>query len=205
MPGSDIISDTATVTASAETLINTDDDAAAVATSVLSPSDVSGTKVKEGGSLVGGIITYRIELTNAGPADQFDNPGPEFVDQLPSELELVNATASSGLVSTDFAANRVEWNGVIPVNGVVVIEIQAKITRSGWVINQAEINYAETGDGTNDGTGLSDDPELPGDEDPTKFYATAPVPVLNAWGLAVLLLLMAAAGMYFIKRRIAAA
>ncbi len=165
-------------------------------------ADVSGTKTVGGDFQVGGLVTYTIVLTNAGPGIQGDNPGDEFTDTLPATLALVSAAASSGTVGT--AGNTVTWNGAIPVAGSVTIVIDATILPAAagqTVSNQGTISYDGDGNGTNEATRLTDDPGVAGADDPTRFFVSLSlieIPTLTTWGFAAfagLLALVALAGL----------
>src|SRR5205085_12652012 len=51
--------------------------------------------------------------------------GLALVDTLPAGLTLLSATASQGTITT--AANTVTWNGFVPANGSVIVEITATV------------------------------------------------------------------------------
>jgi uncharacterized repeat protein (TIGR01451 family) len=147
-------------------------------------------------------MTQTFLLINCGPANQADNPGDEFTDVLPAGLTLVSATATSGTVSSP--PNTVHWNGAIPVGGTVTITFTANInagTTGMTLCNQATINYDADGDGTNESTRLSDDPDEPGPADPCCFRVTPPIPTLSGSGLAALALLLAGLAMLRLRRR----
>ncbi|HXU46461.1 MAG TPA: hypothetical protein VN783_13115 [Thermoanaerobaculia bacterium] len=152
----------------------------------------------DGSPVENGVITYTFVLHNGGPHDQQDNPGPEFFDQLPFQLLVLSATASSGTVFANLPANTVSWNGSIPVCGTVTITITARIQGAPagtTVSNQALLFFDADGDGVNESTGMTDDPAQPGDADPCTFRVLAPVPpgipTLAPGALAFLALLLA--------------
>jgi len=164
------------------------------------PSDVSGTKTVTGDFIEGGAVQYVIHLTNAALNDQPDLAGPELVDDLPEGIEIVSVMATSGMVQVDPVARRVEFNGVIPAMGSVMIVIDARVafsTMGSTLCNQARIFYDGFGCGGNDVERLTDDPTVLGDEDPTCF--TIPVaepteiPGLGELGLLFLALLFGGA------------
>ena len=162
-----------------------------------SPAAVTATKTVVGDFQAGRAITYTIVLANAGPSTQADNPGDELTDTLPAELTLVNAFASAGTVST--VGNTVSWNGAIAAGTSVTIILDAIIAAglpNGTVItNQATYNYDADGNGTNEATGVSDDPDVPGSADSTAFSvlgSALEIPTLDRLSLVLMALLLAA-------------
>ncbi len=160
--------------------------------------------VTEAGSViyqVGDTVIYRATLTNSSPFAQFDDPNSnEFFNALPAGLRLVDAVViiGGGVVGVDTAANTVVWNGSIPGQSVVEIEIQTVIeagASGSSIANQGEIRYDSDGDGVNDTLILTDDPSLPGASDPTVIRVSVPVPALSAWGLALFVLGLAVAAL----------
>ncbi|MBK8741020.1 MAG: DUF11 domain-containing protein [Betaproteobacteria bacterium] len=171
---------------------------------VVSPATVSGTKTVAGTFVAGGNVTYTIVLFNAGPNAQFDNPGNEFVDVLPPQLQLVGVSATSGTAVATVGTNTVTWNGAIPANSSVTVTITATINPNGGgqsILNQGTINFDADGNGTNEASTVTDDPQQPGAADATiVFVARATqVPVLGAIGLVTLLTLLA--GLAFVRLR----
>jgi uncharacterized repeat protein (TIGR01451 family) len=138
---------------------------------------VLGTKSVTGSFTPGGAIAYTVVLTNAGAASQGDNPGNEFSDVLPSSLALVSATANSGTAVANVGTNTVTWNGSIAAASSVTITINAtvKVTTPGGTVvsNQGTISYDSDNNGTNDATGVTDDPSTLGANDATSFTVAA--------------------------------
>jgi serine protease len=173
---------------------------------VLSPADVRGTKVYSslwGNNLYPGApVTYTILLTNNSAYNQFDNPGQEFSDTLPPQLTLVGAIATGGSVST--VGNTVSWSGMLAGGASVTLTVDAMIktgTSGQTVSNQGGILCDADGDGVNESSRLTDDPAVPGTEDPTVFQVLEPVPTLSDLGLFVLGLALLAAGLLAVSRR----
>jgi uncharacterized repeat protein (TIGR01451 family) len=167
---------------------------------------VTGTKTVSGSFVVGGTITYSITLTNAGPGNQGDNPGSELTDVLPSTLALVSATASSGVAVPNLGTNTVDWDGAIPAGGSVTITIQATILASAagtTVTNQGTILYDADGNGSNEASGLTDDPGVGGPDDATSFIVAGivQIPTLGSAGAAVFVLALFGAMWVVLRRR----
>ena len=136
------------------------------------------------------------------------DPGNEFVDVLPSQLTLQSASATAGAAVATIPTNTVTWNGSIPAGGSVTITINAVInagTGGQTITNQGTINFDADGNGTNESTGVTDDPSVAGSTNPTSFAALdiTQVPTLNEVGLAALCLLLAGAALLRLRRRTA--
>jgi uncharacterized repeat protein (TIGR01451 family) len=147
-------------------------------------------------------ITKTFLLLNCGPANQADNPGDELTDTLPPSLTLTGASATSGVAST--SGNTATWNGAIPVGGTVTINITATIVAPAGtkICNQATIAFDADGDGINESTRFSDDPDEPGPADPCCFTVIPPnIPAISPIGLAALALLLASLALLRLRRR----
>ncbi|WP_440225776.1 IPTL-CTERM sorting domain-containing protein [Dokdonella sp. MW10] len=152
-------------------------------------------------------VRYEIVLHNAGSGPQVDAPGSdELVDVLPAELALSSASASGGVV--DLAGNTVRWNGALAAGASVTILIEADVvaTVPGPISNQAVVHYDSDGDGLNDASGVSNDPDNgPG---PTTFVYVlggpppVAVPTLDLWSLLGMALLMGGLGAWRRKRQV---
>ena len=156
---------------------------------------VSGTKVVS--SYSHPTLIYTVILSNSGPASQADNPGNEFTDVLPPQLDLVSATASSGVVT--MVGNTVEWDGAIAVGGSVTITIDTLIVVAATVSNQGTIAFDADGDGVTESTALTDDAWQRGAADPTVF-PPAHIPTLSRGGTLLLLALLAGLGVVALRR-----
>jgi uncharacterized repeat protein (TIGR01451 family) len=180
----------------------------------LTPPKVSGTKTVAGGTSVGSSGTYTVVLSNSGQTAQGDNPGNEFVDVLPANLNLVSATASSGTAVATVATRTVTWNGSIAPAGSVTITINFTIASGvpGMVVsNQGTINYDADGNGTNESTAQTDDPAVAGAANPTTFAINAPpapgtnpaepAPGPGPLGLSLLAALLAGLGYLALRAR----
>jgi uncharacterized repeat protein (TIGR01451 family) len=210
VPAGTVLTNTATVTAATTDPAPGNNSATATAT-VTSGALVSGTKtVGAGTHTPGSALTYTVVLTNSGTGAQGDNPGNEFIDVLPAGLTLVGASATSGTATTDVGTRTVTWNGSIPAGGSVTITINATIDANvapgTTLTNQGTFAYDADGNGTNEASGMTDDPAPAGTADPTSFQvapgvAPPPVPTLDGIGLMVLALLLALGGAWTVRRR----
>jgi uncharacterized repeat protein (TIGR01451 family) len=120
----------------------------------------------------GGAVTYTLTVTNAGAGPALDNPGDEVADVLRPGLTLLSATAGSGTVTTDLPGNRIAWNGALDPGASVTITIQAQVWAGTFGVslaNQATLAFDADGNGTNESSGVSDDPARPGAADTTSF------------------------------------
>ncbi|GAB3717709.1 hypothetical protein GCM10027592_60000 [Spirosoma flavus] len=138
---------------------------------------VKATKVVSGSFTPGSTVTYTISLTNTGTTTQGDNPGNEFTDILPAGLTLLTALSSSGTSIANIGTNTVNWNGDIPASGSVTITILATVnlgTNGQTISNQGSVSYDSDGNGTNEASGLTDDPSVGGASDPTTFVVSCP-------------------------------
>jgi uncharacterized repeat protein (TIGR01451 family) len=179
-------------------------------TTVSSAASLSATKTATGPFTPGATITYTIVVTNGGPSAQGDNPGDEVTDVLPAPLQLVSASASSGTAVADTVNDTVTWNGSIAAGASVTITIQAAIppgTPSGTTIsNQASLSFDADGDGTNEASGVSDNPAAAGGANPTDFEVEeavniAEIPTLDQIGLMALAAILAMLGAWRLRRR----
>jgi uncharacterized repeat protein (TIGR01451 family) len=143
-------------------------------------ANVTATKTVTGAFSPGGAISYQLVLTNTGPSAQADNSGHELTDVLPSQLTLVSASATAGVASTDVGTRTVHWNGAIAAGGSVTVTINATIAQTatpGTVVsNQGSVSWDSDANGSNDSTGVTDDPAVSGTTDPTDFTVAATAP-----------------------------
>ncbi len=174
-------------------------------TQIVSPATLSATKVAAGNFIPGGGLAYTIEITNSGPQNQLDNPGPEMIDVLPFGFVYLSSTASSGTLSYDDPTSTLTWSGPVAVGQTVVITIVGSIdpaVAGQTITNQAEIRYDADGDGTNEATTLSDDTTVGGNTDPTVVMVgnIVQVPVNNLSALLLLLLALGGTGLWAMRR-----
>jgi hypothetical protein len=102
----------------------------------------------------GRFVTIRSTVTNNGPGKQQDNPGAEFVADLPPQAEVVLNSCSSSAGSCSEFQGRVEWNGALDANQVVTITFRARIKNNvpdnTRVCFDTQVNYDSDGNGSND-------------------------------------------------------
>jgi uncharacterized repeat protein (TIGR01451 family) len=142
-------------------------------------ANLSATKTVSGGTAAGDTVSYQINITNNGTAAQADNAGNEFTDILPAQLTLLSASADSGTATTNIGTRTVTWNGTIAVGGVVQITITAQInagTAGATVSNQGTLSFDSDNNGSNDASGVTDDPNTVAVNDPTSFVVDSVVP-----------------------------
>jgi len=132
---------------------------------------VSATKSVSGTFVQGSNVTYTIVVTNNMGIAQADNAGNELTDVLPPSLTLVSATATSGTAVANVGTNTVTWNGTIAANGSVTVTVTAQINNgaTGAVSNQSSLAFDADGNGTNESTGVTDDPATGTANDATVF------------------------------------
>ena len=201
------VSNTANVaTAASVTDPDASNNAATDTTEIVSPATLSATKVGIANMTVsGGSLNYVIEISNAGPQDQLDNPGSEMVDALPFGYVYLSSTASAGTLSYDPATRTLAWSGPVAVGQTVSISINGSIdpaVAGTMISNQAELRFDADGNGSNEASGLSDDPNQPGNTDPTMIGITAVVPVPGLGLLGMLLLSLAVLTLGWVSGRV---
>jgi uncharacterized repeat protein (TIGR01451 family) len=202
-PPGTVVSNTAT-TSSATNDPSPGNESASATTTVVSPSTLSATKTVSGQFIEGGAVTYSVVITNGGAATQFDNPGDEFTDVLPSSLTLISASATSGTAVATNATRTVTWNGALAPGASVTITIQATIgaAATGTVSNQGTVSYDANGDGANEQSALTDDPTVAGAANATTFQIAAGglVPALDGSALVMLGAILALCGAIAVRR-----
>ncbi len=198
VPAGTVLSNKATVTSTTGDS-NANNNSNTAMTTVISPANVMGTKTVAGSFTQGSTATYTVTLANSSATAQFDNPGHEFTDVLPSGLTLVSASATGGIAVATVGTNTVTWNGSIAGNGSVIITITATVkpgTLGQVISNQGTISYDADGNGTNEASRATDDPGTAAPNDATSFTVLAAPPglktaigdpfvCLNAGGLVV--------------------
>ena len=173
-----------------------------------SPATLTAIKLvtSSGPYLPGSPVTYQVTITNvSATSTQLDNPGDEFVDILPASLILVSASATSGTALATLGTNTVTWNGSLPHGGSVTVTINATIdplASDGVITNQGTIHFDGDGNGTNESSGSTDDPSLPGGADGTDLIVgnLLAVPTLSEIGMLAMALLLVGAAWVALRR-----
>lgn len=179
--------------------------------------EATKTDVDSNGGTVqpGDEIRYEIVIRNFGCADLVDNPGHEFTDTLPAGLTATGfATASSGTITV--VGDEIFWDGGIPAGGEVILvfrtQVDADVEELTEICNQGFVEWDSNGDGTNDSVEPTDDPDTPGDDDPSCFTVestpeppmltgTVDAPTLSEWGMILLSTLLALAFLWKVSAR----
>lgn len=124
--------------------------------------------------LTGEELEYEIVITNTSAASQPDNPDNEFEDFMPHMATFVESslTASSGSAVFESAGNRVVWNGTVaPAEKISIrfrVTVNEEIATGAEVANQGRVLFDADGNGSNETTRLTDDPDTPEPNDPTR-------------------------------------
>jgi uncharacterized repeat protein (TIGR01451 family) len=174
---------------------------------VIAAPSITGTKTVSGAPVEGQNITYTVVLTNNGSAAQPDNAGNEFTDVLPASLTLVSANATAGTAAANVGTNTVTWNGTIAAGGSVTITIIATVdpgTAGQTISNQGTFIFDGNADGTNETSGVTDNPATATPGDPTSVVAQGvlnDIPTLSEVGLIALCLALTGAAFFFLRRR----
>lgn len=146
----------------------------------------------------GGVMTYEILIGNGIGVEAPDEAGDELLLPLPPEIEVVSVAASAGevqVVPVQSGAEGVAWNGVLPVDDVVAIRVDATIrerTRGSEVSAQATLRTLELA-----GLILRSAPPGAPEPVPTTFVVQGPrdIPTASQWALMLLALLLGASAL----------
>jgi uncharacterized repeat protein (TIGR01451 family) len=163
----------------------------------------------------GGTVRFEVTIWNNGCADQGNNPGHEFEDTLPDGLTATGyATATSGTIVVD--GNHIYWDGEIPAGGVVTLVFKARIDATAEdgsdICNQGTVHWDSDGNGTNDASEPTDNPDTGADDDATcctveiggvsdPLIGTIDAPALSDWGIGILVLFLTLAFVYRVRRQ----
>jgi hypothetical protein len=108
----------------------------------------------------GSILTVNSKVTHSnGLSPQLDNPGPEFVAQIPSQVSAVagSCTATSGACVIN--GSQIEWNGAVGVGQTVTISYKLKVkelaTPGASLCIIAQAYFDSDADGMNESTASS--------------------------------------------------
>jgi hypothetical protein len=101
----------------------------------------------------------------------------------------------------------VTWNGAISAGGSVTVTIQATLPSTALagtvILNQGSFQFDSDGDGTNDTSGVTDDPATGTADDATAFTVAAPaaveIPALDGSGIVALALLLTLAAIGLLR------
>lgn len=88
---------------------------------------------------VGSVLTYTIEVTNAGPQGA---TGTTVTDRLPASLDFISASASQGTCARN-GRNVTCTIGALPTSGSETVTIRVRPTRDGNVTNTASVESVE--------------------------------------------------------------
>jgi uncharacterized repeat protein (TIGR01451 family) len=130
------------------------------------------------------LLEYSITISNIGTAAQTNNPGPEFEDILPANMQYVagSATAGSGTISYNSRTNKILWDGSIPAQSSIalnfMVSVNIGLVNGTKISNQGVVHWDENEDGINEKNEITDDPAVndgvdqdgdgeTGDDDPT--------------------------------------
>ncbi len=123
--------------------------------------DINGGEVESGD-----ILKYTVTISNTGSADQNNNPGNEFEDNIPENTQYISGSISStsGSINYDADNEKITWNGEIPGESSVSLSFKVTVDSglsNGTVIsNQGTVYWDSTEDGINDATELTDNPHI---------------------------------------------
>jgi len=133
---SSFLTNTASVAGGGE--VNTANDSASDATTMVSQADVAVTKTASSGMVaVGSNVTFTVTATNNGPSDA---SGVQVTDQLPAGLTYVSSTPSAGTYTSGTGV----WDiGTLANGGSATLALTATMTTTGTVTNTAS-KTAET-------------------------------------------------------------
>ncbi len=114
----------------------------------------------------GDELRYTVTLSNTGTAAQQDNPGDEFIDDIPENTTLVESslTATDGSFSFNDIENRVEWNGPIAGESSVTLTysvlVDEGLPNGSEIRNQGILYWDSNENGINDAIEYTDDPHV---------------------------------------------
>ena len=152
--------------------------------------DLDAQLAASGSFVLGEAVTYTATLVNDGANTLADGSGDEFVLALPAGVAFVSGEATSGTTSVDDSAAAryaaggegaqvVRWNGSVLAGGAVVVTVQARLSSGtpGPVSSQGSLLFDADGDGSNETSLPTDDPDTVEADDATTFdLALPPLP-----------------------------
>lgn len=172
---------------------------------VLLPEDAIALTLEARGPFAeGSVVTFEILIGNGIGFEAPDAAGDELQLPLPPELEAVHAAASFGearIVSLQSGAEGVTWNGILPVEEVVTIRVDARIragTLGSELSVQAILRTLELA-----GLVLRSAPPGASEPAPTTFVVQGArdIPTLSQWALTLLALLLGASALGLLHNR----
>ncbi len=144
------------------------------------------TVTSTGPYVVGSNITYQLSVTNNGP-DAATNV--VVSDPLPAGTSFVSASAGCS-----FAANTITCTAATLANGASTsFDITVKAQLEGSVVNTATVTSDETDSTPGNSTDTA--PAVP-----IGALAVTPIPTTSEWGLMLMGLMLAMAGLWFTRR-----
>jgi uncharacterized repeat protein (TIGR01451 family) len=167
---------------------------AMVNTFVRSPASIAISSIvpKSGPAFPGESIEWTITLKNNGPETQLDNPGDEFIDDLPSAIDLLSATATSGSVTK--VGNSVHWSGSIAPGKTVTISmvsiIRSSTSLGSIITNVATVLFDSSGFGINDSSSTAR----------TSLTIAAQVPAIQPLDLVILASAIGIVALFALRR-----
>src|SRR5207244_1798146 len=108
-------------------------------------SDHTATMSVEGDFVVGGTVTYTVEMYD-GAGGMNDAPGHEVTIVFPAQLQVVSVDANGGTASN--SGNTVNWDFAIDMGGTDILTITAQVVGSGTISAQGTYNYDADGNNT---------------------------------------------------------
>lgn len=99
----------------------------------------------------GNIVMVETRFTNTGDRAQGDNPGSEFIAQLPANLIALANTCTANSGDCVIAGSQLDWNGAVAVGASVTIRFQAQVKDGLAAGTQLCVNSSVNFDSNNDG------------------------------------------------------
>jgi uncharacterized repeat protein (TIGR01451 family) len=129
--------------------------------------------VNGGVVMPGDTLEYTVTVSNIGTAPQYNNQGHEFEDLIPLNTQYVpdSTSTTSGTVTYDAGTKKIYWDGGIPVQSSIALSFRVTVNAglfNGTIIsNQGTVQWDSNEDNVSDANELTDDPNVPGDHNPT--------------------------------------
>lgn len=141
-------------------------------------ADLSASLTVSGTFKPGSTVSYHATATNLAMVADDNGPDHEFVLPIPATIAIQpqSLLATSGTLAFDSVNASITWDGSLAAGQSVDVDFAATIAPSatGTVSVQGTLTFIiPTPDGQINDTVLTDDPSLPGTQDPTNFTITA--------------------------------